>query len=365
MKAAPVMAQLALRDGFPQTLVHTGQHYDDSMSRVFFRDLGMGEPDVNLGVGSGSHAKQTGLVMMGLETVFTDCPPDLVLVYGDVNSTLAAALVCAKMRIPLGHIEAGLRSFDRTMPEEVNRVVTDRLADFLFTPSVDGNRNLKQEGVADDRVHFVGNVMIDSLVALLPRARRPVIAGLEKAYVLVTLHRPSNVDEPATLKALMATLGHLSRNLQVLFPVHPRTRTRLNELGIAGGDASLKLIEPLGYLEFLGLEREATLVITDSGGVQEETTYLGIPCLTVRENTERPITCELGTNTLVGRDVERLLAEAERALAGVRKQGRVPPLWDGKAGFRIADIIVRDGTEAGNAVGRRGRPDRSEVKKGS
>jgi UDP-N-acetylglucosamine 2-epimerase (non-hydrolysing) len=362
IKVAPVMAAVTRLGSLRQVLVHTGQHYDDRMSDVFFRELGMPAPDVNLDTGSGSHAVQTGQVMMRLESLFSDSRPDLVLVYGDVNSTLAASLVCAKMQIPLGHVEAGLRSFDRSMPEEVNRIVTDRLADLLFTPSADADNNLLREGVSSGRIHFVGNVMIDTLIALLPKARRPDLPGLSSSYCLVTLHRPSNVDDPAALKGLMAALSSLGRDLPVLFPVHPRTRARLNELQIrrpasvtrdpsAGGrktddgrrttDDGLRLLDPLGYLEFLGLEREATMVITDSGGVQEETTYLGVPCLTVRENTERPVTCELGTNTLVGRSPDRLLAEARSILAGTRKTGRIPPLWDGHAGERIADIVER------------------------
>jgi UDP-N-acetylglucosamine 2-epimerase (non-hydrolysing) len=331
------MSALARFSGLSQVLVHTGQHYDDSMSRVFFEDLGLREPDINLGVGSGSHATQTGQIMLRLEGLLSEFCPELVLVYGDVNSTLAAALVCAKMVVPLGHVEAGLRSFDRTMPEEVNRAVADRLADLLFTPSADADSNLVREGVSPSRIHLVGNVMIDSLVEFLPKARKPVIDGLSRAYALVTLHRPSSVDDPVVLTSLMTALRRIGRSLQVLFPVHPRTRARLDDLGLLGGDGGLRLLDPLGYLEFLGLEREAALVVTDSGGVQEETTYLGIPCLTV------------GTNTLVGHDVERLLAETDRILAGAGKQGRIPPLWDGKAGLRIAENIAQSNREAGRA----------------
>ncbi len=345
MKVAPVMLAAGQSNHFQQTLVHTGQHYDTNMSDVFFEHLGLPEPDVNLGVGSGSHAQQTGQIMMALEPVVLDEKPDLVLVYGDVNSTAAAALVCAKLGMPVGHVEAGLRSLDRSMPEEINRLVTDQLSDLLFAPSADGVENLRREGVAAAKVHLVGNVMIDSLVRLLPAAlarwqEEPLAGWAKGPYVLVTLHRPSNVDDPDMLAQIVTALQGIARQAEVIFPVHPRTRRRIEEAGLSSGGAGVHFLEPLGYLDFLALETRARLVITDSGGVQEETTYLGVPCLTVRENTERPITVSVGTNVLVGRDVERLKVEAQRVLDGKAKKGRIPPLWDGRAGERIVDVLA-------------------------
>lgn len=341
MKAAPVMA--AFREyGVDQTLVHTGQHYDPLMADVFFQELGIGTPDVNLAVGSGSHAVQTAEIMARLEPVIIERRPDLVLVYGDVNSTVAAALVCAKLLVRVGHVEAGLRSFDRTMPEEVNRLVTDQLSDLLFTPSEDGDRNLMREGIDRRKIQQVGNVMIDTLVRLLPLAERVVRSdGIhQKPYALVTLHRPSNVDRPETLSDLMQALDDLSRHIRVVFPMHPRTRKRLEDRGGWRSASNIDVIDPVGYLEFLALQMRARMVVTDSGGIQEETTFLGVPCLTVRENTERPTTVTTGTNVLVGQDMDRLLVEARRILAGKGKRGRVPPLWDGQAAHRIADIVV-------------------------
>lgn len=340
MKVAPV--HRALEGRVQQTLVHTGQHYDDAMSGIFFAQLGIAEPDVNLEVGSGTHAEQTGTTMIRLERLFAERRPDLVLVYGDVNSTAAAAMVCAKMGIRLGHVEAGLRSRDRAMPEEVNRIVTDALADMLFTPSEDGNANLAAEGVPADRVWLVGNVMIDTLTRLLPQADGPATRarlGLGERYALVTLHRPSNVDHEASLRSLMQALSQIARDLPIVFPVHPRTRARLEGLDIRV-PASLALVEPLGYLDFLALQRDAVVVITDSGGVQEETTFLDVPCLTLRTTTERPVTVTLGSNTLIGPDPARLIAEVTRVLDGDRKRGSVPPLWDGEAGHRIAELIA-------------------------
>src|SRR5690606_12179959 len=283
MKIAPVMAALAARGGCEQHLVHTGQHYDANMSDIFFRQLGLPEPDVNLEVGSGSHAVQTAQIMIRFEAYVDAHRPDLVLVYGDVNSTMAATLVCAKVHVPVGHVEAGLRSNDRTMPEEVNRLVTDQLADVLFTPSPDGNANLAREGVAPEKVHLVGNVMIDTLVRLLPAAEASW-AGLARrfelapgGYGLVTLHRPSTVDEPEALRRIVETLVQIGARLPLIFPVHPRTRHRLAALGLTPPPERLRLVEPAGYLDFLALQRHARLVVTDSGGVQEETTYLGVP----------------------------------------------------------------------------------------
>jgi UDP-N-acetylglucosamine 2-epimerase (non-hydrolysing) len=344
MKAAPVMRALSHRDGVGQVLVHTGQHYDNNMSQVFFEELEIPEPDINLGVGSGSHAVQTAQVMMRLEKVLLEQKPDLVLVYGDVNSTMAAALVCVKLQMPVGHVEAGLRSFDRTMPEEINRLLTDQIADLLFTPSTDGDKNLLKEGVPPERIHFVGNVMIDTLVRLLPKTERKAKtqeAAEYELYALVTLHRPSNVDDPKMLTEIMNTLGGISQDLPIIFPIHPRTRKRIADCGLSiSQDGRCRLTDPVGYLEFLSLQKNATVLITDSGGIQEESTFLGVPCLTLRENTERPVTVEIGTNTIVGQDMDRLKKEVYRILEGKGKKGTVPPLWDGRAGERIADVIV-------------------------
>jgi UDP-N-acetylglucosamine 2-epimerase (non-hydrolysing) len=339
MKAAPVLHALRTRNGMRQTLVHTGQHYDKNLSDVFFSQLEIPAPDVNLGVGSGTHARQTADIMTGFEPVLMERKPDMVLVYGDVNSTVAAALVCAKLLIPVAHVEAGLRSFDRTMPEEVNRIVTDRLADLLFTPSEDGDQNLLREGISPKKIHRVGNVMIDSLVRLLPAAERCPANGLPDRFALVTLHRPSNVDDGETLKSILASLAAVSEQLNVVFPVHPRTRARIAELGVGIQNDQLHLIEPVPYIEFLALQKRATAVITDSGGIQEETTYLQAPCLTLRSNTERPITVSMGTNTLVGQNSEKLASELTAILAGRGKRGSIPPLWDGHAGERIADVL--------------------------
>jgi len=346
MKIAPILTAVA-RAGFAtQKLVHTGQHYDPSMSEVFFRDLGMPAPDVHLGVGSGSHAEQTAKVMVGFEKLCQEERPDLVVVAGDVNSTMACAIDCAKLRIPCAHVEAGLRSFDLDMPEEVNRLVTDRLCDLLLTPSADGDENLLKEGTAPERIFRVGNVMIDTLLQHLPKARAtgaPARLGLTPGgYAVLTLHRPSNVDDPEVLGGLLGAIAEIQATLPVVFPVHPRTRQRLAAL--TGGPSlealpGLRLCEPLGYLEFLGLTSQAKLVLTDSGGLQEETTALGIPCLTLRENTERPVTITEGTNTLVGTSPEKVLAAAREALAGRGKAGRTPALWDGHAAERIAEIF--------------------------
>jgi UDP-N-acetylglucosamine 2-epimerase (non-hydrolysing) len=342
MKVAPVHRALASRPGVNQVLVHTGQHYDVNMSDVFFQQLSIPSPDVNLGVGSGAHGKQTAEIMIGFEAHVQEHRPDVVLVYGDVNSTVAAALVCAKLEIRIGHVEAGLRSFDRTMPEEVNRLVTDQLADMLFTPSDDGDINLAKEGIPKEKIFLVGNVMIDTLVRLLPSAQSVSLDGLPQKYILVTLHRPSNVDDPASLRCLLGTLSNISTHIPVLFPVHPRTRQRIKDLGMSlPATDRLILSEPRPYIEFLALQHRSTAVVTDSGGIQEETTFLGVPCITVRENTERPITVTQGTNVLVGRDMEALSREVQNILTGKSKPHRIPPLWDGKASERIADIIAK------------------------
>jgi len=339
MKAAPVMRALNDHRDVRQSLVHTGQHYDSNMSDVFFSQLDFPAPDVNLDVGSGSHARQTAEIMSRIEPVLLERKPDIVLVYGDVNSTVAAALVCSKLLIRIAHIEAGLRSFDRSMPEEVNRIVTDRLADLLFTPSADGDQNLRAEGVEVRKIHLVGNVMIDSLIRLLPSAIASPKDGLPDQYALVTLHRPSNVDDSATLKGILDALLEVSTHLHVIFPVHPRTRQRMASLGMNA--PNLHLLEPLPYIEFLALQRGSKVVITDSGGIQEETTYLGVPCLTLRKNTERPITVDLGTNVLVGQDANNLRSELTKILEGKTKSGVIPPLWDGHAGERIAEILCK------------------------
>jgi len=338
MKVAPVMRALKTRQHVVQTLVHTGQHYDANMSDVFFEQLDIPAPDVNLAVGSGTHAWQTAEIMTRFEPVLLERKPDLVLVYGDVNSTVATALVCAKLGVRVGHVEAGLRSFDRTMPEEINRLMTDQLADLLFTPSEDGDINLQREGIPAEKIFRVGNVMIDSLRKLLPAARDHNQNGLPERYALVTLHRPANVDDSTTLKRILQALLDVSREVAVVFPAHPRTRKRIADFGLQA--SQLRLLDPLPYVEFLGMQSRATVVITDSGGIQEETTYLGIPCLTLRENTERPITVSMGTNVLVGRDPDKLRFELSRILAGQAKKGTVPPLWDGHAGERIAAVIA-------------------------
>jgi UDP-N-acetylglucosamine 2-epimerase (non-hydrolysing) len=373
MKAAPVLRALRTYPEVRQTLVHTGQHYDPAMSDVFFQQLEMPEPDCNLGVGSGTHAQQTAAVMQAFEPVLQERRPDLVLVYGDVNSTVAAALVSSKLGVRVGHVEAGLRSRDRSMPEEINRLLTDQLSDLLFTPSADGDENLLREGIESSRIHRVGNVMIDSLARLLPSADQCFPADVTLPYALVTLHRPSNVDDLPWLSDLFSTLSELSTQLGVLFPVHPRTRQRLKEVEnfttrVATGASplprseasgkrkelerlsdptlpTLRLLDPLPYLEFIALQRRAAVVITDSGGIQEETSFLGVPCLTVRENTERPITITMGTNQLVGRDLKKLRTAVERILnstsEGVKPPGPARiPLWDGRAAERIAQITV-------------------------
>ncbi len=336
MKAAPLLRVLSSR-GIAQVLVHTGQHYSANMSDVFFAQLAIPAPDVNLEVGSGSHACQTAEVMVRFDPVVRGQKPDIVLVYGDVNSTVAAALVCSKIGVPVGHVEAGLRSFDRTMPEEINRLVTDQISDFLFTPSADADVNLQREGIPASKIHRVGNVMIDSLVHLLPASKQLAQNGVPDRYALVTLHRPSNVDSNEGLRNILKALLELNENLAVVFPVHPRTRERIVDFGL---DASaLRLMDPVPYIEFLALQSRATVVITDSGGIQEETTFLNVPCLTLRENTERPVTVTLGTNVLVGNDNAKLRQEMLKILEGKAKRGTVPPLWDGHAAERIADVL--------------------------
>jgi UDP-N-acetylglucosamine 2-epimerase (non-hydrolysing) len=342
MKVAPVHAAAAAR-GLQQTLIHTGQHYDEKMSEIFFDELRLPRPDVNLNVGSGTHAAQTAEVMLRIEPVLRELAPDWLLVYGDVNSTMAAALVAVKLGIRIAHVEAGLRSGDRTMPEEINRLVTDRLAHLLLTPSSDGDENLLAEGVSADRIRLVGNVMIDPLVSLQPmaRSRWPALQAqwnLDR-FSLVTLHRPSNVDDERKLVALLETLAAIAGDLPVVFPIHPRTRESIRRAGFET-PAAMTVVDPLGYLDFLALQERATVVITDSGGVQEETTFLGIPCLTMRANTERPVTVTIGTNTLIGDDLALLRAQVQAVIEGRGKRGAVPPLWDGRAAERVIDALV-------------------------
>lgn len=340
-KAAPVIAALEAR-GVPQLLVHTGQHYDERMSDVFFRQLGIPMPDINLGVGSGAHGAQTAAIMTGLEELFVERRPAMVVVYGDVNSTVAASLVAAKMGILTAHVEAGLRSFDLTMPEEVNRMVTDRLADVLLTTSVDAVAHLGNEGVHADRIHFVGNPMIDTLLAHRDRFDpAPLRAELDlpQTYLVATLHRPGNVDRPQDVQELVQAMHAVADQARVVVPLHPRGRDRLRAAGFFD-HPQMQVVDPYGYLEFMGLVRGSAAVVTDSGGVQEETTILGVPCLTLRPNTERPVTITHGTNRLVRRET---LAEAVREVlaAGPLQDWPVPPLWDGQAGPRIAEVIVR------------------------
>jgi UDP-N-acetylglucosamine 2-epimerase (non-hydrolysing) len=346
MKIAPLMAAFKARPFFKPALVHTGQHYDEKMSDLFFRQLGIPEPDVNLGVGSGSHAVQTAEIMKRFEPVMQERKPDAVLVVGDVNSTIACGLVAVKMGARLIHVEAGLRSFDRGMPEEINRLLTDSISDLLFCSEPAGVENLRREGVPESRICLAGNVMIDTLLRNKAVADRSgIVADLglvPKRYAVLTLHRPSNVDDPATLDRLMTVLDRIAGRLPIVFPIHPRTRAKLESLGgLRTGNPAWKLIEPQGYLEFLKLMSEAKLVLTDSGGIQEETTILGVPCVTLRENTERPITVEMGTNRLAGTDPDRILAATEDILAGRWKTGSVPPLWDGRAAERMADFLTR------------------------
>jgi UDP-N-acetylglucosamine 2-epimerase (non-hydrolysing) len=351
MKVAPLMKAIEAhnaggRDGAPRLdarLVHTGQHYDEAMSEVFFRELGIRPPDINLGVGSGSHAAQTARIMTGFETVCEQERPDWVVVVGDVNSTMACTLVCAKMGIRVAHVEAGLRSFDRTMPEEINRIVTDALADLLLTPSEDANENLRREGIPAEKIVCVGNIMIDALVANLPKARQSGILerlGVRpQRFVYVTLHRPANVDSEGNLRAILSQLKRVARRLPVVFPMHPRTRKRCAEFGIElEAQPGLHVLEPVGYLDSLCLTENARLVLTDSGGLQEESTFFRTPCLTLRPNTERPVTVTLGSNKLTS--PERLPEDLEEVLRREPRLGTVPPLWDGRAAQRVVEALL-------------------------
>lgn len=349
MKVAPLLHECERREGIQAILVHTGQHYDEGLSDIFFRELGIRAADHELKVGSGTHAEQTAEIMRRFEPVCHAEKPDVVLVVGDVNSTMAAALVAVKLGIPVAHVEAGLRSFDRTMPEEINRVVTDAVASWHFTTEPTANENLGREGVPEDRIHFVGNVMIDTLFACRDQAERsPILDVLQLRngsheaipYGVVTLHRPSNVDIPGQLLRLMEVLQQIATELPLIFPVHPRTAETLQRLGWHAKPVGLQLVNPLGYLDFLKLTVHARLMITDSGGIQEETTILQVPCLTVRGTTERPITIQCGWNRLVGTNPDTLVSACHEELAKGARRGQQPPLWDGKASQRILDVLT-------------------------
>lgn len=345
MKMAPIVAEMNRRGTITHKLIHTGQHYDDAMSGAFFRDLGMPEPDVHLNAGGGSHAEQTARVMLAFEPVLLAERPDWIVVVGDVNSTLACALVASKLGVRIAHVEAGLRSFDRQMPEEVNRVLTDRISDLLLTPSADGDVNLLREGIEPHRIRRVGNVMIDTLLMQRDRAAGSLVlaqlALQPRRFAVLTLHRPANVDDPVVLERLLTAVERIAQQLPVVFPAHPRTQARLRQFGLHPSH-NVRVIEPLGYLDFLKLWSNARLVLTDSGGLQEETTALGVPCLTLRENTERPITITEGTNQLVGLDPARIIAAATEVIAGGdQRAARVPELWDGRAAERIVAAILR------------------------
>lgn len=343
MKIAPLMWELRRRPGVETCLVHTGQHYDQAMSQLFFEQLNIPKPDVNLEVGSGSHAAQTAEVMKRFEPVILEHKPAAVIVVGDVNSTIACALVAVKLGVAVAHVEAGLRSFDRTMPEEINRVLTDSISDWLFVTERSGITNLRREGVPENRIHFVGNVMIDTLLASRELAEQSSILETlklaPKGYAVLTLHRPANVDDPAVFDGLLRAVARLQRELPIVFPVHPRTRKALAEHATAALP-NLRLIDPLGYLDFMKLVAHARLALTDSGGLQEETTVLGVPCLTLRKNTERPVTAEQGTNVLVGLDPDRIIAAGLDILAAAPSPRKVPELWDGQAATRIVDVLT-------------------------
>ncbi len=345
MKVAPLhRAFQKYNDSIEHLICHTGQHYDEKMSKIFFEEFELPEPHFYLGVGSGSHAVQTAKIMVEFEKVLLEEKPDLVIVVGDVNSTVACSLVASKLHTPVAHVEAGLRSYDRTMPEEINRLLTDAISDYLFVTEKSGIENLKREGVDDSKVFFVGNVMIDTLIQLLPKADDSNILKKYDTrkgdYVLVTLHRPSNVDNDAFLHKLGDLFEAISQNKKLIFPVHPRTRSNIERIGLNGHlSDNVILSDPIGYIDFLHLTKNAGLIITDSGGIQEESTYLGVQCITVRDNTERPVTVDVGTNQLIGTDLEKVTKAAMEVLSGNKKTGSIPELWDGKAAERIANII--------------------------
>ncbi len=353
MKIAPLMAEYGRHENIHAILVHTGQHYDEIMSNLFFRELGIPEPDINLEVGSGSHAVQTAEIMKRFEPVLVEHKPDVVVVVGDVNSTIACGLVAVKSGARLVHIEAGLRSGDRSMPEEINRVLTDSISDFLFCTEQSGVDNLLKEGIAKEKIHLVGHVMIDTLLSNLEKAKKStIIDQLRKkgcldgdAFAMLTMHRPSNVDDPKTFSRILDALEVIQKELPILFPIHPRTRKNLNALGLQDRMDSLRnihIMDPIGYLDFLKLNSCAKVVLTDSGGIQEETTVLKVPCITLRENTERPVTAEIGSNQIVGTDPQRILAAYRNATSGKWREPQIPPLWDGKAAQRIVKILLEE-----------------------
>lgn len=346
IKIAPIhKAFQSINNSVKHLICHTGQHFDEKMSKIFFEELEMPEPDFYLGISGGSHAEQTAGIMVEFEKVLLKEKPDLIIVPGDVNSTLACSLVASKLGIPIAHVEAGLRSFDREMPEEINRIVTDVLADYLFVSEPSGLVNLKNEGISHSKLYFVGNVMIDSLVHYLPRVNQSAVLNqlnlLPQEYILVTFHRPSNVDDPHNLQKIIKLLNNLSNTRKVVFPIHPRTRKNL-EINQQSNlfTKNVLLIDPVGYIDFLSLIKDSGLIITDSGGIQEESTYLGVQCITVRKNTERPVTVELGTNQLVGTDLDKVSEIAMNVLTGTKKAGKIPELWDGKAAERIVKILL-------------------------
>lgn len=343
MKIAPIMRVAFRYDDIEQVLVHTGQHYDENMSKCFFDELGIREPDVNLEVGSGPHGEQTGEIMKRFEKFIIDEGGDVVVVVGDVNSTIACGLVAAKLHIPLAHVEAGLRSFDRRMPEEINRVLTDAISDYLFTPAEETNENLKKEGIPEEKIHLVGDIMIDTLIWEMERTPdidKPPFEGLTAGkYAVLTLHRPSNVDDPDTFKGIISALDTIAGEIEIVFSAHPRTQKKMKEFNIYPKSDNIRIVEPLSYRDFLRLYKNSKFVLTDSGSIQQETTYLNIPCLTIRENTERPFTITMGTNVLVGINPDVIIEESFKILNGTQKKSKDMPLWDGKTAERIINII--------------------------
>jgi UDP-N-acetylglucosamine 2-epimerase (non-hydrolysing) len=346
IKVAPLHKAFQKYSNVVEHLIcHTGQHFDEKMSKIFFEELEMPKPDFYLGVGGGSHAEQTAHIMLEFEKVVLSQKPNLIIVVGDVNSTVACSLVASKLNIPVAHVEAGLRSFDRTMPEEINRIITDVISDYLFVSEKSGLENLKNEGISSSKIFFTGNIMIDSLIYYLPKIEQcTILKDMELIpynYILATFHRPSNVDTEQNLNQLIDMLNNIAQNQKIVFPVHPRTMNNIIKYNINKKiNSNIKIIEPIGYIEFLALSNKASLVITDSGGIQEETTYLGVQCITVRDNTERPVTVTIGTNQLIGTDFKKVEKAAMNVLSGNKKNGQIPELWDGKVAERISEIIV-------------------------
>ena len=347
MKIAPILEEMRKHpDQFDPHFIHTGQHYDNRMSKIFLEELELPKPDVYLGVGSGTHGEQTSRIMIEFEKIVLQDRPDLVLVVGDVNSTLACSLVAAKLHIPVAHVEAGLRSYDRTMPEEINRILTDQISSYLFTTCRDGDDNLKKEGVSGAKIHFTGNAMIQSLIRYEEKVNRSAIHKTLKVepgtYALVTLHRPSNVDDKDTFRGILDALTRIQQETTIIFPAHPRTQKQMKQFGLSDDSTNgrFMMLDPLGYLDFLSLQKNAALVLTDSGGVQEETTFYQVPCLTLRNNTERPITIEQGTNILVGTDPDRIVTESLAILSGKIKKGSIPEFWDDRVAERIIAVLA-------------------------